>query len=165
MTARVLIAVALLSTLLSVAASQKTPKKKASPIDGLSWLAGDWEGKQWGGEFRAYYSTPEGGKVLSFSELLRSGKVVYHEFERFETRKDSVVMTPYPKGRPAGSFTLTSVDPKKRRAVFENPKKDFPTRIVYERESDKRLVITLTDAHGKSEKTEVFDLQQAASTR
>ena len=45
-----------------------------------------------------------------------------------------------------------------QQAVFENPAKDWPTRIVYHRAGPDRLVITLSDPHGTSDKVETFDL-------
>jgi hypothetical protein len=138
--------------------------KPAAPgevLAGMSWLAGSWSGAMWGGTFHAYYSTPEGGKVLSFSHLERGGKRAFHEFEVFYAAGEAVHLQPYPGGRPAGGFVLASHDAKARKAVFENPKKDFPTRIVYQRVSETRLVITLSDPHGGSDKVETFTLDRA----
>ena len=64
---------------------------------------------------------------------------------------------------PGGSCCLpiTSLDAKAKKAVFENPKKDYPTRITYHRVADE-LTITLDDPHGKSDKSEVFKLNRPA---
>lgn len=126
----------------------------------LRWLSGSWSGSMWGGTFHAYYSTPEGGKILSFSRLEKDGKRVFHEFEVFECRKTLVHLLPFPGGKPAAGFTYDGGNKKQRKAVFENPKKDYPTRIEYHRVADDRLVITLSDPHGKSGKTETFDLKR-----
>lgn len=135
------------------------PEKRLS---GMGWLAGAWAGSMWGGTFHAYYSSPEGGKILSFSRLVKRGKTVFHEFEVFECREALVHLQPYPGGKPAGGFTFVSGSAQERKAVFENPKKDYPTRIVYHRVADDRLVITLSDPHGGSTKTETFDLKRGA---
>jgi hypothetical protein len=115
----------------------------------------------WGGTFTAYYSTPEGGKILSSSELLQQGKMVYHEFERFEVVEGAIAMRPFPEGKAADAFRLAAFNAKEKKAVFENPRKDYPTRIVYQRVADDQLVITLSDPHGTSGKTETFDLRRA----
>ena len=127
-------------------------------LDSLNWLAGSWGGAMWGGDFKAHYSTSAGGKILSYSELLKEGKSVFYEFEKFETKGGEIYLTPYPGGRAAASFRLTSA--KDKKATSENPKKDFPTRIVYHRKADDNLVITLSDPHGKSDKVQVFDLKK-----
>lgn len=133
-------------------------KKQVASVKGLAFLAGTWKGDIWGGKFTAYYTTPEGGKVLSYSELRRGDKLAFHEFEKFDVRDGKVTFAPFPGGKPAKKLHLMSLDAKAKKATFENPKKDFPTRIVYHRVSDTRLVITLSDPHNKSEKKEVFDL-------
>ena len=134
----------------ALAASGKSKPTAAS----LEFLAGHWVADMWGGKFHAYYSTPEGGKVLSHSELRRDGKVAFFEFEKFEVRESVLVLDPFPGGSPAKGFVATQV--AKSKVVFENPKKDYPTRIVYERKGAERLEVTLDDPHGGSEKTEVF---------
>ena len=124
----------------------------------LRWLAGSWSGPMWGGQFEAYYSTPEGGRILSHSRLLMEKRVAFYEFEVFEIVDDALRLTPHPGGKPADPFSLSSLDGKAKKAVFDNPKKDFPTRITYQRVADDKLVITLTDPHKKSGKKEVFTL-------
>ncbi len=113
-----------------------------------------------GGEFHAYYSTPEGGKVLSYSELHQEGTVVFHEFERFELREDKIIFTPFPGGKPATDLVMTEIDADEKRVVFENPDKDFPTMIAYQRVADDRLVVTLSDPHKGSEKKQIYDLKR-----
>lgn len=130
----------------------------AGGLASMTWLAGSWTGPTESGEFRAYYSTPEGGKILSYSEWRRGQEVGVHEFEKFETVGDAVVLTPYPGGRRAASFRLAELT--EDRAVFENPKKDFPTRIAYHRAAPDRLVIELSDPHGESDRVQTFDLKR-----
>lgn len=163
--------------------------ESSHPISGLDFLAGVWRGPMWGGEFEAHYSTTAGGRVIGYSRLFRGERVAFYEFEVFQVddgrapkppapggeagsqpaerpqasesdeKPPRVVLLPYPGGRPAVPLYLTSVDPAARRAVFENPGKDYPTRIVYHRVESDRLVITLDDPHGGGEKVEVFDLR------
>jgi hypothetical protein len=126
----------------------------------MSWLAGDWSGDAWGGRFHAHYTSPEGGRILSYSRLEQDGHDTYYEFEVFERRAAGVHLQPFPGGKRADGFELASHDAKLQQAVFENPKKDWPTRIVYQREAPERLVITLSDPHNKSDKVERFDLRR-----
>lgn len=135
----------------------------AAPEDAvadLAWLAGTWSGDMWGGRFTAHYSTPEGGKILSHSRLMHGEEESFYEFEVFELRDGVLHLQPYPGGKKAGGFELASQDAGARKAVFENPEKDYPTRIVYERSGESDLVITLSDPHGGSEKVERFELSR-----
>lgn len=146
--------------------SASTPSSSPAPqIADLAFLAGDWEGPMWGGGFHAYYCTPEGGRVMSYNTLRKDGRIAYHEFEVFEPEGDKVIFRPFPAGKPADTLTLVECDRKQRKAVCENPQKDFPTRIVYHRVAEDRLVITLSDPHGGSDKTETFDLRSSPSSK
>jgi len=131
----------------------------AGPGVDLSWLEGGWSGPMWGGEFTAQYAG-YGGVVVGHSRHLRGGAESFYEFEVFESIGDQTSYTPYPGGRRGEAFGLTSFDAAGRRAVFEQPEKDYPTRIVFERPTEDRLVITLDDPHGGGEKREVFDLRR-----
>lgn len=126
----------------------------------MAWLAGTWSGDMWGGQFVAYYATPEGGKILSYSELRKGEKVAMYEFERFDVKKGDVWLTPFPRGKQAASFRLTELDAKAKKATFESPKNDFPSRIVYHRKTDGELEITLSAPHHGSDQVEVFALKR-----
>ncbi len=147
-----------MSVTLAVADKGRTGPE--TQIKSLSWLAGDWEGAIWGGTFHAYYTAPQGGRVMSYNRLIKDGRQTYHEFEVFEIDRDTVVFRPFPRGKPATPMPLAVCDPGARRIVFEKPDKDFPTRIEYHRIADDRLVITLTDPHCESDKVETFDLKR-----
>jgi Domain of unknown function (DUF6265) len=131
-------------------------------ISSMSWIAGDWEGEMWGGTFHAYYCTPEGGKVMSYNTLTKNDKIGFYEFEVFELdSKGRVIFRPFPGGRASATpLLLADCDAKARKVVFENKKKDYPTRITYHRVADDRLVITLSDPFGGSDKVETFDLRR-----
>lgn len=154
------IAVVILCGAVVAVAGPKSKKAPTEQIASMDWLAGDWVGEIWGGHFHAYYCTPEGGRVMSYNYLEKSGKKTYFEFEVFEPEGDKVMFRPFPGGKKATPLTLTSCDPQKRKVVFENPEKDFPTKMVYHRVEDDRLVITLSDPHHESDKVEKFDLKR-----
>lgn len=162
----ILISLLIITSLTSPVSAPESPvaDDAAASLATMTWLNGAWEGAMWGGTFKTWYSAPAGGKILSHSELHTGGKVVFHEFELFEVDDGKVVMRPYPKGRPAVPLTATSIDAKAKKAVFENPTKDYPTRITYHREGN-ALTITLDDPHGEGKKSDVFKLARPAKKK
>ena len=139
-------------------------RAEAANLDAMKWIAGTWKGKAWGGTFEAYYSTAEGGRVLGHSRLFKGDRVVFYEFEMFTTTKDGKIrLHPFPGGKKATGLRAPGVVKGENKIVFENPDKDYPTRITYHRVSEDRLVITLDDPHGGSKKTETFDLKRVGS--
>lgn len=147
-----------------IALAPVAPQERARADEDLAamgWLAGYWSGEMWGGDFHAHYSTPEGGLILSHSRLLHGQEESYYEFEVFGPLDDEVVwLQPFPGGKKAGGFRLKELDREARKATFENPDKDYPTRIVYHRKAENELVITLSDPHGTSDKVERFELRK-----
>jgi len=58
------------------------------------------------------------------------GSMAAFEFLRVVERDGGLVYVAQPGGAPATEFVLTELGTT--RAVFENPRHDFPQRIVYE---------------------------------
>ncbi len=129
-------------------------------LQAMEFLAGTWVGQVGGGQFTAHYTSPASGKLLSYSVLKRDGAVVFYEFELFEVVGETVVFTPHPGGKPAVQLRLSELDLGNQRVVFENPGKDFPTRIEYHQTSEDRLVITLSDPHHDDPRVQTFDLSR-----
>jgi Domain of unknown function (DUF6265) len=140
------------------------PSLPTSPpsISDLSWLEGTWYGRIGGRDFEAHYTGVEGGQVLSASKYTEDSKPAGFEFERFEQRGDTLLLTPFPEGRSTVSFTLAEYDAAARRAVFENLSHDFPTRISYQRLTRDRLTI-LVSGPGEDGKEQVltYDLKRS----
>jgi len=122
------------------------PSSPAAPpsIRDLAWLEGTWQGKVGERDFEARYSGAEGGQVLSASKYTKEGVAAGFEFERFEEVDGTLVLTPFPEGKSSVTFKLAELDPKSRRAVFENLARDFPTRLNYQRVADNKLTILVS---------------------
>jgi hypothetical protein len=136
--------------------SPTAPLTSAPPsIQDLSWLEGIWRGQIGGRDFEARYSGADGDQVLSASKYTENGNPAGFEFERFEQRGDTVMLTPFPEGKSSVSFPLAEYDAKTRRAVFENLAHDFPTRISYQRLAKNRLTI-LVSGPGEDGKEQVL---------
>src|SRR5919107_24283 len=94
-------------------------RASAPTISDLSWLEGTWRGRIGGRDFEAHYTGVEGGQILSASKYTEEGKPAGFEFERFEQRGDTLILTPFPEGESSVSFALADYDSENRRAVFE----------------------------------------------
>ena len=154
---------AALASLALAPAPAQDPAEPASAeevLAGLDWLEGTWSGAMWGGQFVTHYSSPDSGVLMSHSRLLAEGEVQFYEFEVFEVVEERLHLQPYPGGRPAVGFHLARHDPEQQLLVFENPDKDYPTRIRYQRVSEDELHIVLSDPHGESEQVERFELSR-----
>jgi hypothetical protein len=107
----------------------------------LDWLAGRW---CMAGENRLVeeiWLPPVGGQLMGVSRTISNGKVVGFEYMRIESDAGSTRFIPQPEGAPPVVFTATEV--AQNLLVVENPKHDFPQKVVYRREGD-ALIATIS---------------------
>jgi hypothetical protein len=143
----------LLATAVVLGASALAAFSPAEPVQdakvaNLAFLAGAWTGSDGASAWESWYSSPEGGQVVGASKELHDGAVVTIDFEHFYERDGRLRMTPFPFGKKSVEFTLAGHDASAKRAIFENPEHDFPSRFTYERTDEQHLRITLEGQPG-----------------
>lgn len=119
---------------------------KATIAD-VAWIAGAWVGtRSSGSSIEERWSPPLGGAILAVSRTVNtSGKMVAFEYLRIVEREGGLVYAAQPGGAPKTEFVLTEFGPTEaggKRAVFDNPRHDYPKRIVYELSADGKLSAT-----------------------
>ena len=62
------------------------------------------------------------------------------EYLRIVERNDGLVYIAQPNGATPTEFVLTEIG--ETRAVFDNPRHDYPKRIVYDLSAEGRLTVT-----------------------
>ncbi|MCG3123434.1 MAG: hypothetical protein GIKADHBN_01852 [Phycisphaerales bacterium] len=123
-----------------------TPAKAV--IADVAWIAGDWVGtRSSGSSIEERWSPPRGGAMLAVSRTVNAaGKMVAFEYLRIVEREGGLVYAAQPGGAPKTDFVLTEFGPTEaggKRAVFDNPRHDYPKRIVYELSADGKLSATI----------------------
>jgi hypothetical protein len=115
------------------------PAPATAAISDLSWLAGAWVGmRSSGSSIEERWSPPLGGAMLAVSRTVNtSGRMVAFEYLRIVERDGGLVYIAQPGGAAPTEFVLTELSPT--RAVFDNPRHDYPKRIVYELSADGAL--------------------------
>jgi Domain of unknown function (DUF6265) len=104
----------------------------------MAWLAGCWtsdnaepgSGEQW--------TTIAGGTMFGVSRTVKQGKTAAYEFMQLRDLPDgTLAFIAQPSGNPPTPFALVRMTDTE--AVFENPKHDFPQRVVYAAEGRSKL--------------------------
>lgn len=123
-----------------------TPTKAA--IGDLAWLAGAWVGtRSSGSSIEERWSPPRGGAMLAVSRTVNtSGKMSAFEYLRIVERDGGLVYIAQPGGKTPTEFVLTELGTT--RAVFVNPRHDYPRRIEYELSADDGLTATIGQIKG-----------------
>jgi hypothetical protein len=119
------------------------PAPAKAAIGDLSWLAGAWVGtRSSGSSIEERWSSPLGGAMLAVSRTVnKSGEMVAFEYLRIVERDGGLVYIAQPGGAAPTEFVLTELSPT--RAVFDNPRHDYPKRIVYELSAEGVLSATI----------------------
>ena len=144
-----LLLVALLAPVAALADRPGSP----GPLDALAFMAGCWRGAAGGGRvIEEHYTPPSANLILGMTRYLREGTATGYEFTTIAWQDSGIVLTPRPEGQAPVPFRLSSL--QTGRAVWENPRHDFPTRIVYRRAPGDTLVARIEgpgDAGTRSE--------------
>lgn len=122
------------------------PDPTEASIEAVSWMAGTWIGTSRSSSTEESWISPKGGAMLGTSRTVSGERMVAFEFLRIVERDGGLVYFAQPGGRSATEFVLTEMGDK--RAVFENPRHDFPQRIVYEQSDDGALTASIGFING-----------------
>jgi hypothetical protein len=110
-----------------------------SRVADLGFMSGCWRGlTRSGTTIEEFYTAPSSNLIIGATRYVRDGRVVDFEFTRIDQTDSGAVITPHPKGVRSVSFAPTVVETN--RATWENPKHDFPQRILYTRVATDTLV-------------------------
>ena len=85
--------------------------------------------------------------MLGVSRTVKGDKMVAFEYLRIVERDGGLVYVAQPGGRAPTEFVLTKLDNK--RAVFVNPRHDYPQRIVYQLAKEGALTASIGFAKGR----------------
>lgn len=117
-----------------LAAQDEQSKSDKPGLQQLAWLAGGWRAEsKTGASSEEHWIAPKAGLMLGVNRSVRRGRASF-EFLRIQQTTEGITYYASPGGRKPTPFKLTSA--KNKTAVFENPKHDFPQKIVYRLEKD-----------------------------
>lgn len=129
------------------------PAPAEAAMDDLDWLSGAWVVTRGAGgttSIEERWSPPLGGAMLGVSRTVSRGKMTGFEYLRIVERDGGLVYVAQPGGAEPTEFVLTELGGM--RAVFENPRHDYPKRIVYELSAEGGLSATIGFTKGGSPK-------------
>jgi hypothetical protein len=139
------------------------PAPAKAVIGDMAWLAGAWVGtRSSGSSIEERWSPPLGGAMLAVSRTVNtSGKMNAFEYLRIVERDGGLVYVAQPGGAKSTEFVLTELT--KTRAVFDNPRHDYPKRIVYELSAEGVLSATIGQLKGGTPRR--FEFKREAASK
>lgn len=113
------------------------PVGAKATISQMGWLSGNWSGSRGANGailMEERWSPAKGGSMLAISRTVSRERLSAFEYLRIVERDGTLVYIAQPNGLSPTEFILTELSGT--RAVFENPRHDFPKKIVYELSPD-----------------------------
>lgn len=129
------------------------PEPAEAAIEDMDWLAGAWVGTNGASSIEERWSPPLGGAMLGVSRTVKADRMSAFEYLRIVERAGGLVYVAQPGGVPPTEFVLVELETG--YAVFENPRHDFPQRIVYELSDEG--VLTTSIGFAKGGRPQYFD--------
>lgn len=135
-------------------------------LDKVKWLAGCWNGPMSGGQYSECWTTVEGNFMQGSGRLVTAKGIPMREHMTIEVEGDAIVMYVLLYGaglkveQSATGFKMTKATDNE--LVFENPKNDYPQRIIYLKNSDGSIVARIEMLDGT--KPVNFPMSRAGST-
>jgi len=148
----------LFTSILLFSCGSKKEEKKFPLIEKANWFLGEWENHSKMGDFTENWEKLSDSTFMGIS-LIKQGKdTLFYENVVLEQKNDSLFYNVSIKENKDDitSFYLTSFTDK--QLVFENPKHDFPTKIIYNLISSDSISASI---HGKVkgiEQSETFPM-------
>lgn len=107
-------------------------------INDAAWFAGCWEFTRGSRTVRETWTPPAGGTMLATSRTVSGGKTIEYEFVVLREAAGGLDYVAKPSGQSEAVFTSTRISPDE--IVFENPRHDFPTTIIYRKQGNDGLL-------------------------
>lgn len=143
------------------ACGHKEEKKDYALVNKASWFLGEWHCDSSYGNFTEKWEKLSDSTMIGESNIVKGKDTIFKENIVLEQRNDSLFYNVLIKDKNQEentSFYLTeSTD---NQLVFENPKHDFPTKIIYNLIKPDSIIASI---HGKEkgiEKSEIFAMSR-----
>lgn len=126
---------------------------KGDTLDSLKWLSGHWAGNESGDRTEEYWMEPLGGVMPGMNRTVKKSGGVFYEYIRIEKTPEGIVYNASPMGKNLTAFPMVSLE--KGKVIFENPRHDYPQRIIYQLDEKGALKARIEGVvNGKTESCE-----------
>lgn len=142
--------------------------ERGPTLEDLAFMAGAWEAEEGAQHMREVWDAPLGDAMVGHFIIVEGGEVALYELLTVEMEEAGPVMRLRHFGRglepwaseAAGPLSFPLKEVGEGRAVFEDPQREFPRRVVYSLEGEE-MTVRLEPAEG-SEREELVLLFEKA---
>ena len=124
---------------------QNKPEKKFNKLEKMNWLLGSWEQKLPDGTLKETWTKQNDSSFSGTSYFINTKDTVHFESINLEQKKEDLIYSATVIGQnndEAVDFKLTS--DADNSFTFENPKHDYPQKIIYKKVNETNLFATIS---------------------
>jgi len=135
--------------------------KKENKLESMQWLIGTWENKSDEGDMIETWSKTNDSLYVGTSYFIKEKDTLDSESIELKQKGETILYVPTVKGQNNNqpvTFQLTQQTPK--QLVFENPKHDFPQKIVYQQITADSLVATISGIQQGKASSDSFPMKK-----
>jgi len=141
---------------------QPSSDKKFEQLEKMNWLVGQWENKMPEGILTETWTKTNDSTFSGTSYFIINKNDTVHSETIFLTQlKDELIYSPTVKGQnddKSVDFILTSNI--ENSFVFENPKHDYPKKIVYKKVAENGLITTISGMQQGKQSNESYPMKK-----
>ncbi|WP_396174136.1 DUF6265 family protein [Flavobacterium sp.] len=141
---------------------QNKSEKNFEQLEKMNWLIGNWENKMDDGILSETWKKENDSTFSGESYFIINKKdTVHSETIILRQIKDELIYSPTVKGQnndESVDFKLSSES--ENTFVFENPKHDYPQKIVYKKVDENSLIATISGIQQGKQSTESYPMKK-----
>jgi len=141
---------------------QPSSDKKFEQLEKMNWLVGQWENKMPEGILTETWTKTNDSTFSGTSYfIINKNDTVHSETILLTQLKDELIYSPTVKGQnddKSVDFILTSNI--ENSFVFENPKHDYPKKIVYKKVAENGLITTISGMQQGKQSNESYPMKK-----
>lgn len=135
--------VAILILLLALTSCQKS--KEVSKIVGNDWLLGQWENKSKEGNLLEIWEKKNDSLFIGQSYFIKEKDTLHFEKIELQQKGENLLYVTTIKGQNNDKPLTFARNPEMKKVLtFENPKSDYPKKIVYKTIAKDRILIEIS---------------------
>ena len=140
---------------------QNKSKKNFEQLEKMNWLVGQWENKMPNGELTETWKKENDSTFTGSSFFINKKDTVHSESIVLTQLKEELLYSAIVIGQnndKSVDFKLTSSN--ENNFVFENPKHDYPQKIVYKKVNENSLVATISGMQQGKMSEESYEMKR-----
>lgn len=145
-----------------VSCQNKSDKKEYTQLDKMNWIIGNWENNLPEGKLTETWTKANDSTYHAVTLLIKEKDTLHYETVVLAQKGETLLYSPTVKGQndeQPVNFKLTETKTE-NEFVFENPKHDYPQKIVYKKVNNNQLVATISGKQQGKLSSESYSMQK-----